>query len=142
MKKYGHGLIKIKLSTVNLPNCLCSVCLTPIEGEFIELSVSDSGLGIEKETISHIFDPFFTTKGVGEGTGLGLSIVSGIVHHSRGHILIDSEINVGTTFRLLFPTQILWRRATDRLPRNVPDNLNVHHLNRRATDRLLIESEK
>lgn len=116
MKKNGHGLIKIQLTTVEKTSCLCNACLMPIEGYFIELSVSDNGSGIDKETITRIFDPFFTTKSVGEGTGLGLSMVSGIVHHSRGHIVTDSEFGVGTTFRLLFPMEVLGRRSTDRLP--------------------------
>lgn len=108
MKKHGNGIIKIKLTTVKNLSCLCDVCLVPIKGNFIELSVSDNGTGIEPEMIARIFDPFFTTKRVGEGTGLGLSMVSGIVHHSRGHIMVDSVQNVGTTFRLLFPTEVLW----------------------------------
>ena len=108
-----HGVIKVKLATVKQVSSYCSVCMMPIEGEFIELSVSDNGSGITEETIVRMFDPFFTTKDVGEGTGLGLSMVSGIVHHSRGHIVITSELGVGTTFRLLFPMEVLSRRASD-----------------------------
>lgn len=115
-KKRGNGVIKIKLTTIEKSSCLCDVCLVPIEGNFIELSVSDNGTGIEPEMIERIFDPFFTTKNVGEGTGLGLSMVSGIVHHSRGHIVVDTAQDIGTTFRLLFPTEVLWRRSADRLP--------------------------
>jgi PAS domain S-box-containing protein len=130
----GQGIIKIKLTVVEKLSCLCDACLTPIEGDFIELSVSDNGTGIDEKMIARIFDPFFTTKSVGEGTGLGLSMVSGIVHHSRGHILIDSEFGAGTTFKLLFPVDILWRRATDSSSINVLDDLSVRGLNRRATD--------
>jgi len=103
MKKQGSGTIKIKLNTVYDISCHCDACFKRITGDFIELSVSDSGAGIDKETINHIFDPFFTTKSVGEGTGLGLSVVNGIVRHVGGHILVDSIIGRGTTFRLLFP---------------------------------------
>lgn len=96
------GVIKVKLNVVNILTYPCAACLKPVEGELIELSVSDSGTGIDKKVIEKIFDPFFTTKAVGEGTGLGLSTVSGIVHHAHGHILIDSVLGEGTTFRLLF----------------------------------------
>jgi PAS domain S-box-containing protein len=96
------GVINVKLAVVNLLSYACAACLKPIEGEFIELSVSDEGTGIDQKVIEKIFDPFFTTKAVGEGTGLGLSTVSGIVHHAHGHILIDSALGQGTTFKLLF----------------------------------------
>lgn len=101
------GVISVKFSMVELTNCQCVACARKVEGNYIELSVSDTGSGIDEEMIMSIFDPFFTTKGVGKGTGLGLSIVNGIVHHSGGHILIDSALNEGTTFRLLFPI-VLW----------------------------------
>lgn len=105
MKPNG-GVIRVKLSTVKLLTYQCASCLMPVEGDFIELSVSDSGTGVDKKVVEQIFDPFFTTKREGEGTGLGLSTVSGIVHHAHGHILIDSEFGVGTTFRLLFDSNI------------------------------------
>lgn len=101
MKEKG-GTITVKLHIANLLTYQCAACLMPVEGEFIELSISDTGTGIDEKVIDEIFDPFFTTKKEGEGTGLGLSTVSGIVHHARGHILIDSQLGVGTTFKLLF----------------------------------------
>lgn len=103
------GTIRVKLTTITITSsdCLCDACLILLEGKFIQLSVSDNGSGISKEMISQIFDPFFTTKRVGEGTGLGLSVVSGIVHQSHGHILIDSTLGEGTTFKLLFPI-VVW----------------------------------
>lgn len=103
MRQQGSGMIKIQLQIVRNLNGHCDACFTQITGDFIELSVSDTGTGIDKETIRHIFDPFFTTKSVGEGTGLGLSVVNGIVRDSGGHLLVDSQLGKGTTFRLIFP---------------------------------------
>jgi signal transduction histidine kinase len=100
------GVITVSLKQLSIQEHVCNVCVQTLDGEFIELSVSDNGSGIEKEVLDHIFDPFFTTKPVGEGTGLGLSTVSGMVHEAGGHIIVESkttEPNQGTAFRLLFP---------------------------------------
>ena len=106
MKERG-GVITISLNKVVNLKAQCVACAENLEGDFIELSMSDNGTGIEPQTISRMFDPFFTTKQVGEGTGLGLSTVSGMVHHSHGHILVDSTLGEGTAFRLLFPPAVL-----------------------------------
>jgi CheY-like chemotaxis protein len=72
-------------------------------GDYVMLAVSDSGLGMSPETVERAIEPFFTTKEVGKGTGLGLSMIYGFAKQSRGHLKIDSKLNVGTTVRLYLP---------------------------------------
>jgi signal transduction histidine kinase len=82
-----------------------------LKGQFTLLTVSDDGIGMIPEVLSHVFEPFFTTKGAGEGTGLGLSQVYGFVKQSNGHVDIQSAPGRGTTIRIYLPRAQAQTRA-------------------------------
>jgi len=91
-------------------------------GEWIALSVSDTGHGIPPEVLAHLYEPFFTTKGIGEGTGLGLAQVYGIVKQHGGFIDVETEVGRGTTFLIYLPSLAVWREgpreeAREEMPR-------------------------
>ena len=72
-------------------------------GNYVTITVSDMGCGMDSDVLQHMFDPFYTTREVGQGTGMGLSVVFGIVQKHEGNILVDSEIGKGTRFHILLP---------------------------------------
>jgi PAS domain S-box-containing protein len=99
----GHGKLTIKVSNVDCVDGICSSCKNQVHGQYVKISIEDTGTGIQQNILDKIFDPFTTTKGIGKGTGMGLSVVHGILHKHNSHIIVDTITDKGTCFHLLIP---------------------------------------
>lgn len=97
------GTITIALHLIAIVGEICTVCGESVEGDYIELSIEDSGIGIPDENIEHIFEPFFTTKELSEGAGMGLAMVYGFINKTGGHIIVESTPGKGSKFRVMLP---------------------------------------
>jgi CheY-like chemotaxis protein len=111
----GIGKLTIETRNVALSNEFARQYGITASERCVMLAVTDTGKGIDEETRKHIFEPFFTTKELGKGTGLGLSTVYGIISQSGGSIIVDSEIDRGTTFGIYLP------RIDEPAPTEMPD---------------------
>jgi signal transduction histidine kinase/CheY-like chemotaxis protein len=108
------GKLTIETSNAYLDDDYCRRNTEVHPGQYVLISVTDTGPGMSKEVLEHAFEPFFTTKTAGQGTGLGLSQVYGFVKQSGGHVKIYSEIGEGTTIRIYLPR--LLRAGVDDEP--------------------------
>ncbi|WP_062204386.1 hybrid sensor histidine kinase/response regulator [Demequina salsinemoris] len=99
----GGGRLRIEARRETLPSDEGSIIVDVPSGEYVRLSVEDSGTGIDPEVLDRLFEPFFTTKAPGEGTGLGLAMAWGFAQQSGGALTVMSDLGVGSTFCLHLP---------------------------------------
>ena len=97
------GTLKVEMGVMEVDDDFAKTRPDLHPGDYVRLSVSDTGCGMDRTTLEHIFEPFFTTKAVGEGTGLGLAMVHGIMKSHDGAVSVYSQPGKGTTFNLYFP---------------------------------------
>ncbi len=97
------GRLEIRLEVVEFDSVQAKSTVSLPAGRYVRLVISDTGSGMDAQTLQHIFEPFFTTKARGEGSGLGLAVVHGIVKNHDGAIEVSSELGKGTVFHLYFP---------------------------------------
>ncbi|MEX6502789.1 PAS domain S-box protein [Pseudomonas zhanjiangensis] len=99
----GVGRLHVAMQRCQIGESVCASCQQCFAGDYLQLSVADSGPGIAKELQGRIFEPFFSTKAQGQGSGMGLSMAHGIVHEYAGHIRLRSRAGEGTRFEVLIP---------------------------------------
>ncbi len=97
------GKLTIKSTNISIKEKLIQDKIVIKPGDYVKITISDTGSGIDNKTLSHIFDPFFTTKKLGKGTGLGLASVYGIINNHNGYIICTSVVGIGTDFEFYLP---------------------------------------
>ena len=97
------GVFTIRSENITMESVNCSTNVACLPGEYVCITFSDSGTGMDQETLAHIFEPFFTTKEVGKGTGLGLATIYGIIKQNNGFIDVTSTLGSGTVFKVYLP---------------------------------------
>ncbi len=102
MKEQG-GVLELTLEPVKIDGKTRGALSRLRRGDYVDLTVRDTGIGMDKQTLERIFEPFFTTKRSGEGTGMGLAVVHGIVTSLNGTIKVESELGKGTAFHIVLP---------------------------------------
>ena len=98
----SQGTLAVKLENRKIINETCLISYERINGDWVDLSVTDTGSGMSEDVMQHLFEPFFTTKVQGKGTGMGMAVVHGIIQDLKAHVLIDTEVGKGTTIHILF----------------------------------------
>jgi CheY-like chemotaxis protein len=126
------GTLTIETSNVRVDEHVLTMYPALETGDYVVVSVTDTGTGMPPEVIAHVFEPFFTTKGPSKGTGLGLAMVYGFVKQSGGHVTVYSEVGTGTTFRLYLP------RATSTDVAEAPAQALVEVPSTRQTECILV----
>jgi len=128
------GRLTIETQNVELDEGYARTNPDVTPGKYVLLAVSDTGCGMTMDVKSRVFEPFFTTKGPGKGTGLGLATVYGIIRQSEGHLMVYSEVGVGTTFKVYLP------RAIGEPEKSHPTE-NIPTITRGKETILLVEDE-
>ncbi len=129
------GKLRIEAANVDLSEEFCWRHPEARRGRYVLLTVRDTGIGMDHDTMSHIFEPFFTTKDNPEGTGLGLATVYGIVQQNGGFITVESELQIGTVFRIYLP-----KMTGDELPAHEASQTPATHLGHGTV--LLVEDDE
>jgi len=130
------GRITVKTENVAIDEHYCKIYSYARPGRFVCLSVTDTGTGMDEETISQIFEPFFTTKKGDQGTGLGLSVIYGIVKQHEGWINVYCEPGQGSVFRVYFPASLGSKEVV------AGEEISLNGLQGRGARILLVEDEE
>jgi two-component system cell cycle sensor histidine kinase/response regulator CckA len=129
------GRLTVETYNIDLDSTYARDHVSVKPGAYVMLAVSDTGIGMNPETVAHIFEPFYTTKESGQGTGLGLSTVYGIVKQSGGYIWVYSEPGKGTTFKVYLP------RVAEQVEAK-PERVELPTVNKGSETILLVEDEE
>lgn len=129
------GKLSIDINNVTLDKAIATANYNVEPGDYIKISITDTGCGMSADTLNRVFEPFFTTKEVGKGTGLGLSMVYGFIKQSKGHITIYSELQHGTTIHLYLP------RARAEQQEKIPETLAAPQLNHQQGSEMILVVE-